>query len=155
MLLFLDAFDYSVEKLTENQTKQRKERVELWLHAMRRLKAEKDENFNPDDVPSLKVMSPLSTNLPAGVSPQAIQDTKLRAEYEKAIVANNEKIKYYNKQLRIQREEKFFVELAIEYISTAYLKFPTDFEELRKLINSYRISENIQRKIEAKMKLIQ
>lgn len=147
LLLFLGSFDYPIDKLNESQVQQRRERVELWLHAIRRLESEKDKNFNPDNVPSLKVMPPLSTNLPAGVSPQAIQDTKLRAEYEKAIVENNEKIKYYNKQLRIQREEKFFVEEGVKYISTAYLKSPGNLKELEKLLKDYNISENVRKKV--------
>jgi hypothetical protein len=145
LLSFLGGVDYPSDKLNDNLIQKRRERVKLWLHAIHRLETSKDSNFNPDDLPQLNIAPPPSTGLPAGVSPEAIRDEKLRNEYEKAIAANTKKVKYYNKQSRLRIDENFFVnKIAVNYISTAYSKSPTNLTELDKLLDEYHIPENIR-----------
>ena len=50
LLLFLGAFDRDV-RLSELE-RGRRNGTHLWLHAIRRLERAKDQNFDPDDLPS-------------------------------------------------------------------------------------------------------
>jgi len=150
LLLFLGN-DSSEKLLDKEQLQLRRERVEFWLHAFRRLENEKDPNFNPNDLPQLNIKPPHSVNLQAGVSPDAINDIEIRAKYEKDIVANSKKTEYYNKQHGLRQDEAFFIKKGVDYISAAYSKSADNLEELESLLAQYKISWNIQEMLKAQI----
>lgn len=134
--------------------RQRAERVKLWLHIVYRLKREKDENFDPNDLPTLNVTPPRGNIRIAGMSPEAIKDPKLRAEYEAALKANAKKLEYYNKQYILRRDEEFIVKDAVKYISKMYSLPPKNLNELQGLLNNFNVSNNLKERIEAEIQLL-
>ena len=150
LLLFLGAFDRDV-RLSELERGRRRNGTHLWLHAIRRLERAKDQNFDPDDLPSLSVTPPAQTGLPAGVDPEVIHDPELRAEYQRHINANSTKLKYFGEQLAIRRQEKFFVERGIEYIAKAYSLHPRADDELETLFREFDVSKPVQESIRAEI----
>lgn len=119
--------------------KKRKTNIELWLRAWQKLEQNIDKKFNFDDLPSINVLPPLETGLPAGVSPLAIKDLRLRMEYEESILKNTRKVEYYNHQYRLQTIIKWFPRKAKEFIIGAYSQPPSNIDELNQLLFSHLI----------------
>ncbi|MGB7068425.1 MAG: hypothetical protein WBD22_02940 [Pyrinomonadaceae bacterium] len=154
LLMYL-RYSLSEIELNDTQIQERRERVRLWLHALHRLEVEKDENFDPDDVPSLNVAPPTGVRVGfAGMSPEAIKDPKLRAEYEAAIEANAKKAEYRAGQFRLRQNENFIVKNAVKYISKVYSISPKNLGELQELLNDSRVSDDLKREIETKIQLL-
>lgn len=146
-LLFLGVIDANSENLSDGEILQRSLGTKLWLHAIMRLEGLKDANFNPDDLPFLSVSPPDGSGYPAGVAPEAITNSKIRATYEKAIAANTKKMLYFNEQLAILRQEKFFVIQGVDYIARAYSVGPTNITELEALLDAFRVSSPVRKSI--------
>lgn len=145
--LILNYLRYSLSKdeLNSLQIRERRERVKLWLHALHRLKTEKDENFDPNNLPQLNVAPPEGVRVAvSGMSPESIEDPKLRAEYEAAIEANRKKTIYYSHQHRLRQNEDSIIKNAVKYISKVYSQPPVDLKELEELLNEYDIPQNIR-----------
>jgi hypothetical protein len=116
---------------------QRREDVQVRLHAWKRLLDTIDPNWDPNDLPLSNVVPPSATGFPSGVAPEAIKDPKLRAEYEAAIQKNEQKAERYGEQYRLRRWLKPFPKRAEEYIIQAYSKPPFDVEELKQYLDKY------------------
>jgi hypothetical protein len=65
-----------------------------------------DPKFDERAPVFMNVTPPPGSGVDAGADPAAIKDPALRAQYEKAILANSEAIKYRNLQLEIRSEIK-------------------------------------------------
>jgi hypothetical protein len=102
----------------------RKKQAKLWLRACQRIEKTIDNNWDPNDMPSLNVVPPATTGLPPGVAPSAIKDPKLRAEYEAAIEANRKKAGDYSEQHRVRDLKKYFIPMAERFIIGAYIELP-------------------------------
>lgn len=78
--------------------KLRAEAMEVWLAVIQTIDKNLDPTFDPDDVPTMKVMPPKlkdGTQLPPGADAKAIDDPQARQEYEKAVKANRAKQESY------------------------------------------------------------
>lgn len=151
LLLYL-RYPVAETALNDLQMRERRDGVKLWLHALRRLETEKDEKFDPKDLPVLNVTPPEGARVRfSGMSPESIEDPKLRAEYEKAIEANAKKIVYYNKQYRLRQDEDFILKNAVKYISKFYSRQPVNSEELEGLLNEFKIAEDIKKSIKTEI----
>ena len=122
--------------------KERAVKARLWLHAWQRLEREIDRNFNFDDRASLNVSPPEITVFPDGVTPEAIKDPTLRAQYQAAISANAEKAKKYDRQYMLRHLDKTFPAKAEQYIVRVYSQSPFNTEELKSYLNSYISDQN-------------
>lgn len=125
----------------------RRERVGLWLHALRRIERETDPSFDPNDLFVMNVRPPAGANIPSGASPSAIKDPEMRAEYERLIEENIKKAEYYNRQHRLRLNGPSIISNGVKYISKMYAKSPSDLEDLRNLLISYDISKGLQERI--------
>jgi hypothetical protein len=115
----------------------RSRKTRLWLEAWRRLTRAVDANFDFNDRPVLNVSPPRSTGLPSGVSPAAIKDPQLRAEYENAIAQNFAKAQRYNQQNWLKINASSFYQEAERYVVNAYTRTPSDLEELQRHLSKY------------------
>ena len=135
--------------------KERNTKAKLWLHALQRLERETDRNFNFSDHPTMKVMPPQGTGLPAGVAPEAIKDPKMREQYQAAIDANAKKAREYDRQYMLRHLGESFSPKAERYLVRTYAKPPFKLEELRTYLNEYltdgsskeRIINEVKKKI--------
>src|SRR5262249_32883350 len=111
--------------------------------------AETDKNFNPDDVPMMKVSPPKETGLPAGTSPDSISNPQLRQQYERAITRNRQKAEAYNHQHRLRQIMEWFPQKAQTFLINAYSAPPANDAVLRVLLARYisekSIADNILR----------
>jgi hypothetical protein len=113
----------------------RREKTELWLHALRRLETESDPGFDINDSknrPSMQVFPPRETNLPPGSPPSAIKDPRLRAKYEAAIADNKRKSQRANQQVPLLLHGPPFRARAGRWIVQAYSQAPARNAELRR-----------------------
>ncbi|HYG79352.1 MAG TPA: hypothetical protein VD861_03135 [Pyrinomonadaceae bacterium] len=122
--------------------KERSAKAKPWLHALRRIEQETDENFDFNDLPTLNVSPPAETGLPAGVAPEGIKDPRLRVQYAAAIKANAEKARRHNHQFMMRHLNQFFAPKAEEYLIRVYAKPPFALEELKKLLDANLKSES-------------
>jgi len=123
----------------------------FWLHLVHRIEKAKEPDFNPDDAGVLNVVPPNGSG-DSGVDPAAIKDPKLRAEYEQAIARNNAKIRYYNEQSGLRRDEPYILRDATKYIVLTYSLAPDKVADLQKLLNDYQISETVRKSIVSRLK---
>jgi len=110
----------------------------MWLHLIQLLDHSLDPDFNPDDVPERAVQPPPTSEgvvYPPGADPALIDDPRARAEYEKAIAANNAKTTHYVLQTDFRRLDESITPLAEEFIQNFYTPTPGDQKELKTVID--------------------
>ncbi len=125
----------------------RKKDVEIRLHAWKRVVDAIDPNWDPNEPLAANVAPPAGTGLPAGVDPNAIEDTVLRAEYRAAIEANKKKIEKYNEQYKLRKWLRRFPKSAEPYIIRAYSKPPYNLTELNQYLDAYLEDAKIKARI--------
>jgi hypothetical protein len=118
-------------------TQQRKEDIQIRLHAWKRLTDAIDPTWDPNDLPLLNVPLPSGAEGMTGMSPKDINDPALRAKYEAAIEKNKQKAEKYSEQSKLRDWLKRFPKRAEEYIIQAYSKPPFDVEELKQYLDKY------------------
>lgn len=130
--------------------RERREKAELWLHALRRLEKQTDPSFDINDrksLPAMRVSPPYETGLPAGTPPSAIKDERLRAKYEAAIADNKRKALRVDEQLPLLAHGPAFKQRAEHWLIQAYSQPPNRTAELKHLLNSYVRDNNIRQRI--------
>jgi hypothetical protein len=118
----------------------RREKTELWLHALQRLEKESDPAFDINDSknrPSMQVFPPRETNLPPGSPPSAIKDPRLRAKYEAAIADNKRKSQKAIQQVPLLLHGPPFRVRAESWLVQAYSQAPARNAELRRYLEVY------------------
>jgi len=125
----------------------RKKDVEIRLHAWKRLIDAIDPNWDPNDKPVRNVAPPTETGLPSGVTPEAIKDSKLRAEYKQAIDKNRKKAEKYLKQSKMRDWLKSYPKSAERDIILAYSEPPFNLEELRQYLEKYIVDKKTRARI--------
>jgi hypothetical protein len=138
--------------------RRRRKDVEIRLHAWRRLLDSIDPDWDPDEelLGPNAIAPPAETGLPGGVDPQAIADPALRAEYERAIEANRQKLERYNEQYQLRKWLRRYPKQAEEYTVQAYSVAPHNQQELTKYLDHYRLDEETKaRMLEAVAKNIE
>lgn len=107
------------------------------LHTVRMLETvaiaerERDEAWDPSDVPAVNLVPPAATGLPSGVSPEAVKDPALRAIYERDIEANRKKAERHSHQHRIRQMEEHLYDQIRKRLMALYSV--DDVDELRRL----------------------
>jgi len=124
----------------------RKRLATLQLVGWQRIEKTIDESWNPDDWPVLNVLPPSGVEGPPGMDPEDIKDPKLRAEYEAAIEANNQKIARYSLQYQARNIQAYWVPATERFLVEVYMAVPDGsnpdgFKELEALLNTYVADE--------------
>lgn len=119
----------------EAKAELRKQTAISMLEAWRRLEKTIDKNWDPEDPDVVYVMPPGGG--PPGMSPEAIADPKLRAEYEAAIKANLEKIARHVQQIYARRMREHDVPRAKRSLIWWYMEEPDRVDELQALLDKY------------------
>jgi hypothetical protein len=131
----------------EELAQRRRKDVEIRLHAWKRLNNSIDPKWDPNDLPVSNVTPPSSTGFPSGISPDAIDDFSLRAEYEAAIEKNRKKAERYDEQYSLHKWLKRYLPQAEKYIVQLYSAPPYNNEELKQLLEKYKIDRKTQTRI--------
>ncbi len=118
-----------------------------WLRALRRLEADWDPGFDPDDRPFLNLAPPAETGLPSGVDPVAIDEPGLRARYEAALRANRKKTRRYNRQVELRRWREPLIAGVERFLAEVYGTVPEARQELKRLLAEHRISTRQRRRL--------
>ena len=121
----------------------RRKDVEVHLHAWKRLIDAIDPKWDPNErlVGPNGVMPPAGVPRAGGMDPAGIKDPVLRAQYEEAIRANNEKNARWGDQYALRNHLKWFPKLAEGYIVMAYSTLPFDLPELEQYLKTYMADE--------------
>jgi hypothetical protein len=127
--------------------KLREQKARLWLSTRRRIAESIDPAFDFSDRPFLNVAPPPQSAVPAGISPEAVKDPKLRAEYEAAIARNSAKAWRFNKQYWLKRNAPRFYEETERYLVNAYSRPPTDSSQLEQLLSQYIEDDTLRSRI--------
>ncbi|RSZ56206.1 hypothetical protein HF313_21790 [Massilia atriviolacea] len=96
-----------------------KDKFSLWLIIFDAIDSELAPNDDDTKQASLNVVPPLATGLPPGVSPEAIKDPALRAEYEAALAANDARNRRLSYQHRLRTEEQFAEDSLLDLVRVA------------------------------------
>lgn len=134
----LENVELAQEQDSKVRDQSRKECLYLWLEIVELLDHHLDPKFDPEDVPENLVQPPpTSTGIvyPPGADPKVIDNYEARAEYEKAIIANNAKISSYRLQTQLSRLDEPITRRAEAFIRHSYTSAPGDQAELRTAID--------------------
>lgn len=111
-------------------------RLELW----KKINDTYDPNFDMTNPPSTKVAPPAGVSGIAGMSPESIEDPQMRAQYEAAIKANEEKSKYYTAQYVAREMQRMYPRQLMRSVVYAYSMQPVaseDIDVLQGYLNTY------------------
>lgn len=135
------------EENPKTRAQLRTECLSLWLQFLQLLDHFLDPNFNPEDVPTKLVQPPPTSGgvvYPPGADPTLIDNPKARAEYEKAIAANQAKTTHYVLQIKLRRLDERIAPLSEAFVRNSYTSVLGDQKELKTSIEE--IVKNPQRK---------
>lgn len=126
------------ERTDEEWASYRRKGAERFFHAWKRLENAIDEDWDPNDIPEANVSPPKGIGIPGipGMSPELIKDPVLRAEYEKAIERNREKIKIRNEQIKLRNIRKMYFRIVEKYLVSTYSILPYNNAELQSMLDS-------------------
>ncbi|MCH7559164.1 MAG: hypothetical protein IIB56_17165 [Planctomycetes bacterium] len=124
------------ERTDEEWASYRRKGSERFFHAWRRLENAIDEDWDPNDIPVENVQLPEGAAGFPGMPPELIKDSVLRAEYEKAIERNREKIKIRNEQLKLRNIKKRYFRIVEKYLVSTYSILPYNNAELQNMLDS-------------------
>lgn len=136
-----DAEYFTGQVKPEDWPGDRRERMQYWFHAWRRLNTEIDRNFNFNEPPLVNVPA---GPYPSGIAPEAIKDPQLRARYEAAIQTNKQRIEAFNRQQLLKKLEEEFRKNLRTFAVTAYSKPPFDQAELMWYLNTYIADDQLR-----------
>ena len=118
------------------------------LHAWRRLNSALDPKWNPDERITASVMPPIGVPIAASdMSPEGIEDPKLRAEYVAAIQKKQRELEARFEQSQLHDWLKRYPESAAGYIVDLYSRPPYDPEELRQTLDAYLTGKEAKSRI--------
>ncbi len=143
-----EEYTYSKGKRTDQDwATARRKGAEMWFHAWRRLDNAIDEDWDPNDIPQANVSPPKGIGIPGipGMPPEMIKDPVLRAEYERAIEKNREKIKIRNEQIKLRNVKKMYFRIVKKYLVSTYSIPPYDNTELNKLLKTGIVNDKTRK----------
>jgi len=124
----------------EERQAARTAKLELWLMLFDAIDSAKDPEFDPEDVPSSRVMVPPDTPMKPGwlvVSPEGIADPADRKKYDEAVAANAAKTKKYSFQKQLRQLDAQLTTRADKCIGTITLRSPHYLKEMSAAINEH------------------
>lgn len=111
LLKAIEAGSLSISQAIEQVIDMNKKDNSCLANIRQQLDQRIDINFNFDDVPEINVSPPDTSEKPAGVQVESINDSEFRSAYQKLICANQEKIERYNKQVRLRNFQSALLKL--------------------------------------------
>ncbi len=126
-----DSFDFEEVKDSNDWSYARAEMAELYFHGWERLENAIDKNWDPND-PNLKPLSrpPGIKRWASGMSPNAIEDPILRAEYEISLERYRQEAMYHNKQYGLRDLKKYLLPYIQENLIRLYSGSSFDYSNL-------------------------
>jgi len=133
----------------EEFTKQRLRDAEAWLHALNSFTSTLDPTWDPNEQIPVHPDPPpgLINNYISGASPESIKDPVLRAQYERAVEENKQRIEEHTVQYMLRHRLKDFPQKAERYLINLYSLPPSNPSELKELLNRYNIDETTAERI--------
>jgi hypothetical protein len=118
----------------EQRAEARRQTLDAWLLILSRVDAAKNPPLDMNDPPSTKVGPRSVPGQPAylpGVDPKQITDPQVRADYEKAIAENNQKIERWRHYWDLNAIDMEVSDGAKRFVRRFYTSSPADQTELR------------------------
>jgi hypothetical protein len=140
---------YAKGSLTDEEwAAERRAKAKRWMVPWDRTEAALDLHFDENkDLPVLSVTPPSGTGLPTGVSPDAIRDPALRAEYKQAIEENRRRAGYRREQRRLRDLKRVFTPSVIRFFREAYAIPPYDDAELEEFLSRHIAEPELREQI--------
>lgn len=141
---------YTPAILTEPWPTERSREMKFWFHAVNRLAEAIDRKW-VNKPPRAQAALPPGVPGASGMSPDAIQDPKLRAEYIVAVQKLHAEQERYNQQFEARELEHEFLGKAKRYIISSFSKPPLADAELKAYLDASRFEEPSKAEILAKV----
>ncbi|MDO9527970.1 MAG: hypothetical protein Q7J27_02290 [Syntrophales bacterium] len=139
----------SVEEWIEEWPIARRIQAELWFKLHEAVEKEIDKNFDFTSAPQINIAAP--GPYPSGTAPESIKEPELRKEYEKSFEENRKKASEYNFQYRLRNVEKDLSSQLECFLVEVYSQPPQSIDELRKMMDMYKINEKVKIRILKKL----
>lgn len=145
-----EEYEYSKGKRTDKEwSDARRNGSDMWFKTWRRLEDAIDDKWDSNILPVANVVPPKGVagiSFP-GMSPEMIKDPIIRAEYERAIRKNREKVKIRNEQLKLRGIKNRYRRVIERYLVSTYSIPPYANKELEKYLNKYVAEEKTRANI--------
>ena len=138
----------------------RAERMAVFARGFQRLEAEIDETHDFSKVLSISPPFPAGITealqngkikgVISGMAPSAIEDPKLRAEYEKLIIEHRREWDERSRQTILRKFRKSFSRWIGQYMVSAYLKPPHNESEMETYLEKYIKDEELKQTLRTK-----
>ncbi|WP_152099898.1 hypothetical protein [Lacipirellula parvula] len=115
-------------------SQQRTQKLRLWLRLIDAVNQSIDPEWDPKDSPELNVMPPPDSQSFSGVDPSAIEDPKLRKQYEEAILANSEKAERHILQRELQKSGEVLRSKISKYASANFTDIAGEREGIKRSV---------------------
>ncbi len=139
----LEGFNLSMIKDGAERAAARPRAAALWLALLGTIERNIDPNFDPEDVPLRRISPPPSGDeqLPPGVDPKAIADPVARAQYEAALLKNQQKAARHRLQTHLRRLEPRAIFQTEAFFKLHYTSAPADLSEAARVLDEASVSE--------------
>lgn len=128
---------------------QRRSATEMWLQIIATIEKHRDPGFDPNAVPSTKVLPPKdgAVQFPPGIDPKHIKDAGARAAYEAAVKKNNDYVRFYDMQLSLQRLDERANMAAERFFLAEFGKSPEEVKAFEELVNASAVTKGRKAKL--------
>ena len=124
----------------------RKAHAGVWIQTLETVNKLVDQDFDFDDVPKINIAP--SGPYPSGISPEAIKEPEIRRQYEEDIAKNEKKAQQYAFQYKVLKIQKSLSRDTENFLILAYSAPPDAFDELRKLLESHSLDQDMIARIQ-------
>lgn len=141
--------DTKVERVFDSEM--RRNKTFAFFIILSKIELSIDPSFSSDEDLPLSVAPPIETGLLAGIDPKAIEDRKLRKDYETALAANAKKMERHSEQVTLRRLKSQLRQEILTYVSSAYSGVPEAKQELTALSKKAGIENEFTAALESKV----
>lgn len=114
-------------------------RLRTCLHLWKRVHREIDPNWNPNQ--KLSRSAPVPEGYDSGISPTAIKDPAIRAEYEAAIEKHRQSLLNFSAQKELHSINQTVAAEVLEYVRQLCSIPPFESDSVASIVNSYVVDE--------------
>jgi hypothetical protein len=132
----------------EKWEQDRQDRVNLMLHFWNRFQNRIDRNFDFKDLKNRPLgNAPVpAANYPPGIRPEDIKEPDIRAQYEQAIKANQQKATKYNEQIVLHRIDKHVDDFTEKFLINLFSRPPFDPQQIDEILTTLKIDDAERKK---------
>jgi hypothetical protein len=149
----LDLIEAAEREIPPGDTAARRKAVSWRLRFFATLERHIDPRWNVDEQPVLEISPPVTrdgvVHGSGAIDPASIADPVERAEYERALKASMEQVRWYEAQYQLRRLDERAMRFAELFLAQRYTGSPEEGRELEELLAEWPVDETRKERLRA------